>query len=325
MKRILTGIQSTGIPHLGNILGALEPIIEMSKDPDNLTFGFIADLHSLTTIKDANLLRENTLGTASAWLALGFDPDKNVFYRQSDIPEVTELTWYLNCFTPYPMLANAHSFKDKSDRLHEVNAGLFDYPVLMAADILMYDAQVVPVGKDQVQHLEIAEDIAVKFNTMYPDTFVVPKPKLNEETMFVPGIDGQKMSKSYGNFINIFLDDKGLKKQVMAIITDSTPLEESKNPDTCNVFALYKLMATKEQTESLRQKYLAGNFGYGHAKTELLELIKARYASARQKYNHYMQNPQIVEDLLQKGAEKARKIGLETLKRVRKNLGYAVK
>lgn len=324
MKRILTGIQSTGIPHLGNILGALSPIIEMSKDPKNLVFGFIADFHSLTTIKDPKLLKENTLGTAAAWLALGFDPKKNVFYRQSDIPEVTELTWYLNCFTPYPMLANAHSFKDKSDRLSDVSAGLFDYPVLMAADILMYDAELVPVGKDQVQHLEIAKDIAQKVNKIHPNTFVVPEPKVNAETMYVPGIDGQKMSKSYGNFINIFQSDKKLKKQIMSIVTDSTPLEDPKNPDTCNVFALYKIMATKEQTEAFRAKYLAGNFGYGHAKTELLELIKTKFHDAREKYNYYMENPQIVEGLLVDGAQKARVVGSEVLKRFRGNLGYSI-
>jgi len=325
MKRILTGIQSTGIPHLGNILGALEPIIEMSKDPENLTFGFIADFHSLTTIKDSEQLKENTLGTAAAWLALGFDPNKNVFYRQSDIPEVTELTWYLNCFTPFPMLANAHSFKDKSDRLHEVVAGLFDYPVLMAADILMYDAELVPVGKDQIQHLEITRDIALKINKLHADTFIIPEAKVNKTTMYVPGTDGQKMSKSYGNFINIFQSDKKLKKQVMAIVTDSTPLEEPKNPDTCNVFALYKLMATEEQTEGLRAKYLAGNFGYGHAKTELLNLIKEKYQDARERYDFYMENPQEVEKLLLEGADKAREVGAEVLKRVRKNLGYSVK
>jgi tryptophanyl-tRNA synthetase len=325
MKRILTGIQSTGIPHLGNILGALEPIIEMSKNPENLTFGFIADFHSLTTIKDAELLKENTLGTAAAWLALGFDPEKNVFYRQSDIPEVTELAWFLNCFTPFPMLANAHSFKDKSDRLHEVNAGLFDYPVLMAADILMYDAELVPVGKDQIQHLEITRDIAEKINKLHPDTFVVPEPNVNTSTMYVPGTDGQKMSKSYGNYINIFQSDKLLKKQIMTIVTDSTPLEEPKNPDTCNVFALYKLMATEEQTEALRQKYLAGNFGYGHAKNELLDLIKVRYKDAREKYDYYMENPHEVERLLIQGAAKAHKVGTKVLRRVRKNLGYSVK
>src|SRR6187551_2208508 len=265
MARILTGIQSSGRPHLGNLLGAIIPAIELSQRPGNESLFFIADLHSLTTIKDAETRISNVQAVAAAWLAFGFDVEKNLLYRQSRIPEVCELTWYLNCFTPFPMLANAHSFKDKSDRLADVNAGLFTYPVLMTADIILYDAEVVPVGKDQRQHIEIARDIATAFNNQYGETFVVPEAQISEEVMTIPGTDGQKMSKSYGNIVDIFLPDKELKKQVMSIVTDSKPLEAPKNPDTDNVYAIYKLIGTAEQTASLRQKYLAGNFGYGHA------------------------------------------------------------
>src|ERR1035437_5320200 len=244
MARILTGVQSTNIPHLGNILGAILPAIELSKQSGNESFFFIADLHALTTIKDAEFLKNSSDAVAATWLAFGFDTDKNIFYRQSDVPEVCELTWYLNCFTPFPMLANAHSFKDKSERLADVNAGLFDYRVLMAPDIILYDANFVPVGKDQMQHLEMTRDIAEKFNFKYGDVFIIPQAKIEESVMLVPGTDGQKMSKSLNNFINIFLPEKELKKIVMSIITAATPLEATKNTDTCNVFALYKLIAS---------------------------------------------------------------------------------
>ena len=322
MARILTGVQSTNIPHLGNILGAMLPAIEMSNKSDNQSLYFIADLHSLTTVKDAAFRKNSTLATAAAWIALGFDTQKNILYRQSDVPQVTELTWYLSCYAPFPMLANAHSFKDKSNRLSDVNVGLFTYPVLMAADILLYDASVVPVGKDQLQHLEITRDIANSFNHIYGETFVVPDAKIEESVMIVPGTDGQKMSKSYNNFINIFLPEKELKKVVMGIITDSTPMEEPKNPDTCNVFNLYKLVGTPAQTEELRAKYLAGNFGYGHAKTALLEVLLAKFAKARETYNHLMANPAEIETELQNGAAKAADIAKPVLARVRAKLGY---
>lgn len=322
MARILTGIQSTNIPHLGNILGAMQPAIEMSRDPKNEALLFIADLHSLTTVKDAAFRRNSTLGVAATWIALGFDTDKNILYRQSDVPEVCELTWYLNCFTPFPMLANAHSFKDKASRLSDVNAGLFTYPVLMAADILLYDANFVPVGKDQLQHLEMTRDIASSFNHNYGDTFVVPEPKIQEEVMIVPGTDGQKMSKSYNNFINLFLPDKELKKVVMSIVTDAKTLEEPKDPDTCNVFALYKLIANGEQVEAMRKNYLGGNYGYGHAKTALFELLVDRYKDARAKYFELMNDPAKLEAELAKGAAKARKINQPILKRVREKLGF---
>lgn len=320
MARILTGIQSSGKPHLGNILGAIYPAIKLSENTSNESFFFIADLHSLTSVKDANVLKQNTYAVAAAWLAFGFDTDKNTFYRQSDIPEVCELMWYLSCLTPFPMLANAHSFKDKSDRLADVNAGLFTYPVLMTADIILYDANLVPVGKDQVQHLEMARDIASKFNQLYGETFVIPEAKVDQTVMTIPGIDGQKMSKSYNNYIDIFLDEKALKKVVASIQTDSTPLEEPKDPDTCNVFKLYSLVADTDQVEDLRSKYLAGNFGYGHAKAALLAVLIEKYAKERELFNYYMNNTHELEAKLKIGADKARKVAAEVLTKVRKNI-----
>lgn len=322
MARVLTGIQSSGRQHLGNILGAIRPAIEMSNDPKNDAFLFIADLHSLTTVKDAALRKENLLATAAAWLACGLDPEKVVFYAQSDVPECTELTWYLNCFAPYPMLANAHSFKDKSDNLSDVNAGLFDYPVLMASDILLYDADVVPVGKDQKQHLEITRDLASSFNHNYGDTFVLPEARISEQVMTIPGTDGRKMSKSYGNVIDVFLPKNQLKKQIMSIVTDSTPLEDPKDPETCHVYAIYKLLATPEQTAELAAQYRGGNFGYGHAKTALFNLILEQFAEAREKFDHYIANPEAVYEALRIGAEKARPIAQATVGRVREKLGF---
>jgi tryptophanyl-tRNA synthetase len=322
MARILTGIQSSGRPHLGNILGAIRPAIELSKDPENESLFFIADLHSLTTIKDPEQRKNNTYAVAAAWMACGFDTDKNLFYRQSHVPEVCELTWHLSCFTPFPMLSNAHSFKDKSDRLADVNGGLFIYPVLMAADIILYDANFVPVGKDQKQHLEMTRDIALGFNNLYGDTFVIPEPIINEGVMIIPGIDGQKMSKSYNNTIDIFLPEKKLRKQVMSIVTDSTPLEEPKNPDTCTVFSLYKTLASAEKTAELRKKYLGGNYGYGQAKQELYALILEIFGEERILFNRYMNDPGMVEEKLREGEAKARKISRVVLEKVRKKLGY---
>lgn len=323
MARILTGIQSSGRPHLGNLLGAIIPAIKLSQQPGNESFFFIADLHSLTTIKDASQRVNNVQAVAAAWLAFGFDVEKNLLYRQSRIPEVCELAWYLNCFTPFPMLANAHSFKDKSDRLADVNAGLFTYPVLMTADIILYDANLVPVGKDQKQHLEMARDIASAFNTQYGETFVVPEAKIEENVMTIPGTDGEKMSKSYGNIIDIFLPEKELRKQVMSIITDSTPMEAPKNPDTDNVFAIYKLIASAEQTNTLREKYLAGNFGYGHAKQELFELILTNFAKEREAFNFFMSNPEELDKKLAQGEAKATAIARSVLARVRTKLGFS--
>lgn len=322
MSRILTGIQSTGVPHLGNLLGAIIPAIELSKKKENESFFFIADLHSLTAIKDANERKNNTYATAAAWLAFGFDTEKNTFYRQSDVPEVCELTWYLSCFTPYPMLANAHSFKDKSGRLSDVNAGLFIYPVLMTSDILLYDANFVPVGKDQKQHLEMTRDMATAFNNQYGETFVVPEALMDERVMIVPGIDGQKMSKSYHNHIDIFLPEKELKKIVMSIVTDATPLEAPKNPDTCNVFKLYALLANESQVQGMKGNYLKGGYGYGHAKTELFELIMDKFKNERVEYSRYISDKNELEKKLLHGADKARKVARGVLKRARKKLGY---
>ena len=322
MAKILTGIQSTGTPHLGNLLGAILPAIQMANNPANESFLFIADLHSITQIKNGAELKQNTYSTAAAWLACGLDTNKAVFYRQSDVPQTAELSWYLSCFFPFQRLTLAHSFKDKADRLEDVNAGLFTYPMLMAADILLYDAEIVPVGKDQMQHLEITRDVASRFNHQMGETFVLPEGKTSEDTMLIPGTDGQKMSKSRNNIINIFLDDKALLKQIKAIETDSTPLEEPKNPDTCNVFALYKLLASAEQVAELRTKYEAGNFGYGHAKQELFDLIVEKFASEREKYNYYINNLEVLDTLLQEGAAKASCVANAVLQRVRTKLGY---
>ena len=322
MARVLTGVQSTGTPHLGNLLGAILPAIELAKASQDESFLFIADLHSLTQIKDGEILRENTHATAAAWLACGLDTEKTIFYRQSDVCQTTELTWYLSCYFPYQRLTLAHSFKDKADRLADVNAGLFSYPMLMAADILLYDAEVVPVGKDQLQHLEMTRDVAARFNNLMGETFVIPQASVQNETQYIPGTDGQKMSKSKENTLNIFLDDKALRKQVMKIQTDSTPLEDPKDPDNCNVFALYELLANKEQTQVLRQEYLAGGMGYGHAKQALYELILERFAKERQKFNYFMEHPQEIEICLAKGADRARAIANEVLLRVRNKVGY---
>lgn len=323
MARILTGIQSSGRPHLGNLLGAIIPAIELSRKPGNESFFFIADLHSMTSIKDANTRVENVRAIAAAWLAFGFDIDSNYFYRQSRIPEVTELTWYLNCLTPYPMLANAHSFKDKANTLSDVNAGLFTYPVLMAADIILYNANFVPVGKDQRQHVEMARDIAAVFNRQYGETFVLPEARISEELMTIPGTDGRKMSKTYNNILDIFLPEKELKKQVMSIVTDSTPMEAPKDPSNDNVFAIYKVVATQEQTGELDKKYRAGNFGYGHAKTELLNLLLTKYAKERELFNYYMTNTDELDKKLQVGEGKVREFARTVLADVRKKIGYA--
>lgn len=322
MARILTGIQSSGRPHLGNLLGAIIPAIALSKDEKNESFFFIADLHSLTTIKDGEKRKEYTSAVAAAWLAFGFDTTKNTFWRQSQVPAHTELAWHLSCFTPFPMLANANSFKDKSERLADVNAGLFTYPVLQAADILLYDANFVPVGKDQQQHLEMTRDLANAFNRQYGEVFVVPEVKISEDVMIIPGTDGQKMSKSYHNTIDIFLPDKELKKQVLSIVTDSTPLEEPKNPDTCHVFKIYSFVATNEQIASMRVKYLAGNYGYGHAKTELFERIKVKFEKERQIFDYYMANLPELDKKLIEGEIKARTVAQEVLNKVRSKLGF---
>ncbi|HMB62684.1 MAG TPA: tryptophan--tRNA ligase [Eudoraea sp.] len=322
MARILTGIQSTGTPHLGNILGAIHPAIEMAADPKNESFLFIADMHSLTQIKNGGELRHNTYATAAAWLACGLDPEQTVFYRQSDVPQVAELAWYLSCFFPYQRLTLAHSFKDKADRLEDVNAGIFLYPMLMAADILLFDAQIVPVGKDQLQHLEMTRDVASRFHAKLGETFVLPEAQVREETMYIPGTDGEKMSKSKGNLINIFQPDKQLRKQLMSIVTDSTPLEDPKDPETDNVYALYKILGSESQVATMRSNYMKGNYGYGHAKQALYELILSRFENTRTRFNYFMEHLNEVDDALAHGAEKAKKVADDVLERVRTKVGY---
>ncbi len=322
MARILTGIQSTGTPHLGNILGAIMPAIQMANDPRNDSFLFIADMHSLTQIKNGVELRHNTYAVAAAWLAFGLDINKTVFYRQSDVPQTAELAWYLSCFFPYQRLTLAHSFKDKADRLEDVNAGLFSYPMLMAADILLYDAEIVPVGKDQLQHIEMTRDVASRFHAQLGETFVLPEGKIQEDTMYVPGTDGAKMSKSKGNLIDIFQNDKQLRKQIMGIQTDSTPMEESKNPETDTIFALYKILASEEEVAAMRAHYENGNYGYGHAKQALFEIIVDKFSDAREKFNYYMNHLEEIDKALAIGAEKAGLIADEVLTRVRTKLGY---
>lgn len=322
MARVLTGIQSTGTPHMGNILGAIQPMVNEANSGENESFVFIANLHTLTQIKDAELVRRNTYEVAAAWLACGIDADRSVFYRQSDVPEVTELAWYLSCFFPYQRLKLAHSFKDKSDRLEDVNSGLFTYPMLMAADILLYDADKVPVGKDQLQHLEFTRDVAARFNHRMGEVFVIPEASVREETMLIPGIDGQKMSKSRDNTINLFLPEKQLRKRIMAIPTDSTPLESPKNPDTCNVFGLYKVVASADATAELREQYLAGGMGYGHAKQALFERIMEEFGGARMEFDQLMGDVSALDEQLQLGAAKAREVAQQTLNRVRHVLGY---
>lgn len=322
MARLLTGIQSTGTPHLGNILGAILPAIEMSHSTNNNAFFFIADMHSLTQIKNADTLRNNTYSVAATWLAFGLDVENVVFYRQSDVPQTTELTWYLSCFFPYQRLTLAHSFKDKADRLEDVNAGLFSYPMLMAADILLYDAEIIPVGKDQLQHIEMTRDVASRFHAKMGETFVMPEGKIQENTMLIPGTDGDKMSKSKGNTINMFLPDKQLRKQIMSIETDSTPLELPKDWKTCNCFAIYSLLASKQETETMKANYEKGGYGYGHAKQALYELMITKFETQRERYHYYMNHLEEIDKALAIGAEKAKVVANNVLKRVRTKVGY---
>ena len=322
MSRILTGIQSTGTPHLGNILGAIIPALKLANEAENESFLFIADMHSLTQIKDSAQLKENSYATAATWLAFGLDTNKTVFYRQSDVPQVSELMWYLLCLYPFNRLSLAHSFKDKADRMDDVNGGLFTYPILMAADILLYDATIVPVGKDQKQHLEMTRDVANRFNLKYGETFILPEEKIEEDTMLVPGTDGEKMSKSRGNYIDVLLPEKALRTQIMSIVSDSTPLEDPKDPSTCATFALYKLIANESETDQMRKNYLAGNYGYGHAKQALFELILTKFAEPREKFSALMADKSKIDTALRIGSEKAKLVADEVLNRVRTKVGY---
>jgi len=323
MARYLTGVQSSGVPHLGNILGAILPSIRFSEQSSNDCIYFIADYHSLTTIKSAEERISNVHATAAAWLAFGFDYKKNILFRQSDVKQVLELTWILSCFTPFPMLANAHSFKDKSERLADVNAGLFTYPVLMAADILLYDTEFVPVGKDQVQHIEIARDIASAFNRHYEtEALVLPQAALQKDGMTIPGTDGAKMSKSYGNYIDVFAEEKALRKTIMSIKTDSTPMEDPKDPEKDTVYALYKLISTETEAADLAALYRAGNFGYGHAKQMLFEKCMDFFGTARQEYSKLKSDPAMIERILAEGATRAERKADEVLGRVKSLTGF---
>lgn len=322
MAKILTGIQSTGTPHLGNILGAIIPAVKMANSSNEESYLFIANMHSLTQIKDQNILKENTFLTAATWLAFDLDSKKSCFFRQSDVPEVTELAWYLSCFFPYQRLRLAHSFKDKSDNLKDVNSGLFSYPMLMSADILMYDANIVPVGKDQLQHLEMTRDVASRFNNLMGETFVIPEAKVQDDTNYIIGTDGEKMSKSKSNIIDIFLDDKKLRKQIMKIQTQSLSVEEAKNPDQCNVFKLFKVIASEDEVKKLHLRYTKGGIGYGEAKELLYHEILNRFSINREKFFELTNNRDRVEELLLEGAIKARKQAQNVLKRVRSRVGY---
>ncbi|CCH01150.1 tryptophanyl-tRNA synthetase [Fibrella aestuarina BUZ 2] len=327
MARILTGIQSSGRPHLGNILGAILPAINLSKEAGNESFLFIADLHSLTTLRDGTARREYVRAIAATWLAFGYDTVKNTLWRQSRVVEHSELYWYLNCFTPVPMLDNATSYKDKADKLGKsaVSSGLFTYPVLQAADILLYDANLVPVGKDQRQHLEMTRDIASAVNNQYgTEVFVLPEARIDERIMTIPGIDGAKMSKSYNNYIDIFQPANELYKVVKKIKSDSTPLEEPKNPDTDITFQLYALIASAEQTAEMRRNYEAGGYGYGHAKKALYELLVERFATERERFAELMaEGNDELERELTAGEEKARAVASQTIQRVRAVMGFS--
>jgi len=320
VQRALTGIKPTGNVHVGNYLGMIRPALELQESYES--YYFIADYHAMTTEHDGPTLHRQTLETAATWLALGLDPERTRLFRQSAVPEVCELAWILSCHTPLGLLDRGHAIKAARDDGREVNAGLLNYPVLMAADILLYDSAVVPVGQDQKQHVEMARDIALKVNFLWgDDTLVVPDVLIRDEVAVVPGLDGRKMSKSYGNEIGLWLAPKALRKRVMRIVTDSTPMEEPKDPDTDNVFQLYALFATGEQTEDLRRRYLEGGFGYGHAKQELWEVMDALLAEPRERYHQWMARPDRLEAVLADGARRARAAAERTLARVRSRAG----
>ena len=321
MKRILTGIQPSGIPHIGNFFGAIRQVLELQKMGES--FVFIADLHSLTTSPKAEDLRERVKRLAVDFLACGLNPETSVFYKQSDVPEVVELMWYLSNVTGVGLLERAHSYKDKIAKGFSPNTGLFTYPVLMAADILLYQAQLVPVGKDQKQHLEITRDVAIRFNQTYGEVFTIPDGYIPDNVAVIPGLDGQKMSKSYNNTIEIFGEEKPLRKKIMSIKTDSKGMEEPKDPDTCNVFQLYKLFATPEQQEEMRARYIAGNYGYGHAKQALFEAYMDYFAPMRKRREELLANMDYVDAILKKGAERAREEAMKTLTKVRELVGIA--
>lgn len=319
MKRSLSGIQPSGTLHIGNYFGAIKQFIEKQNEVEG--FYFVADYHALTSHPDPEDLKKNTYDIILDYLALGLDPEKSTLFLQSDVPEHAELTWFLTTVTPVALLERAHSYKDKVAKGIAPNHGLFTYPVLMAADILMYDPDIVPVGKDQKQHVEITRDIATKFNQIYGDLFKLPEPVIRDSVAVVPGTDGQKMSKSYNNTIEMFATKKNLKKQIMGIVTDSTPLEDPKDPDKCNVFTLYKLFTTEEEQNIMREKYLAGGYGFGHAKKELLEVILNYFSEYRTRREELVNNMDYVDKILKDGAIKARNLAKKKLTEVKKSIG----
>jgi len=329
MKKIsLTGIKPTGVPHLGNYLGAIKPALELAQEYS--PFYFIADYHALISVHDAFALKKSIYQVAATWLALGLNPEEACFYKQSDISEIFELSWALSCFTPKGFMNRAHAYKDKMaknqveglDNDDGINIGLYSYPCLMDADILMFRSNVVPVGKDQKQHIEFARDIAQRFNSHYGrDVFTIPEPIIREETNVIPGLDGRKMSKSYGNTIEIFLEPKALKKKIGSIVTNSQGMEEPKDPDSCNVFSLYKLFANKEQCETLAARYRAGGLGWGHAKAELQTVLEATFGEARERYNALLADTAQIDKILALGAAKAKPVARELMQEVRDTIG----
>jgi tryptophanyl-tRNA synthetase len=319
-KRVLSGIQPSGTLHLGNYYGMMKPAIELQEGGAEC-FYFIADYHALTQLPDPKQLRERSVGVAVDFLACGLDPARTTFFRQSDVPEVHELTWVLSCLTAVGLLERCHSYKDKIARGLVPNHGLFSYPVLMAADILLYGSHLVPVGKDQKQHLEVTRDLAIRFNNAYGEVLVVPEALIRDEVAVVPGLDGQKMSKSYDNTIELFGAPQAMRQKIMRIVTDSTPLAAPKDPDKCNVFALYKLMASAAEVEELRARYLAGGMGYGHAKQALAEKYSQTFGALRERRQELLAQPQRVEEILQAGATRARAVARQMLNRVRAAIG----
>jgi len=317
--RILSGIQPSGSLHLGNYFGMMKKMIEYQENEE--LFCFIANYHAMTSLLDGKALAKGTLEAAANFLALGLDPEKSTFWVQSDLPEVQELTWFLSNFTPMGLLERCHSYKDKVARGIAANHGLFAYPVLMTADILMFQSEKVPVGKDQKQHLEVARDIAIKVNNTHGDLFTVPEPDIDDEVATVPGLDGQKMSKSYGNTIDLFLEEKALRKQVMRIVTDPTPVEDPKDPDTCNVFQIYRLFLDKDGEAALRRRYLAGGLGYGEVKQELFETVRDFFAPYADRRRELLADPAAIRAILARGAEKARYTANKTMRKVRKKAG----
>ncbi|NCO50612.1 MAG: tryptophan--tRNA ligase [Deltaproteobacteria bacterium] len=317
--RVLSGIQPSGALHLGNFFGMMQKMIAYQEQEE--LFCFIANYHAQTSLSEGKVLARGTLEAAASFLALGMDPAKSVFWVQSDLPEVQELTWLLSNFTPMGLLERCHSYKDKVTQGIKPNHGLFAYPVLMAADILLFQSDRVPVGKDQKQHLEVARDIAIKFNNEYGEVFVIPEAEIDEDVATVPGLDGRKMSKSYGNTIDLFQEDKALRKQVMRIVTDPTPVEEAKNPDTCNLFQIYSLFLDGAGREALRQRYLTPGLRYGDVKQELFETIREFFAPYRQRREALLENPDHLREILANGAAKARRVAEKTLRKVRKKTG----